>query len=238
LTSALLKVCNVTKKFGGLLALHDISFEVHKGEMLGVIGPNGSGKTTLFNVINGIYAPEAGKVFFDGRDITGLAPHRICRLGLARVYQIPQPFWNMTVTENLLVAARHGAQLSKSEAKELVAGILESVGLSEKENLLAKELLLFDLKRLELARALAIKPKLILIDELASGLDEIAIKELLELVKRINNQGVTIILVEHDIEVLVKVVNRMMMLYKGEKVMEGDPLSVVNSEIVISTYLR
>jgi len=233
----LLKVDRLSKFFGGIRALNNVSFEVNKGEIFGVIGPNGSGKTTLFNVLNGIYKPDGGRILFDGKNITGLPSHRICQLGIARAYQIPQPFRKMTVKDNLLVAARYGARIGASDADEFVSKILEYTGLTDKKDRLADELLLFDLKKLELARALAAKPKLLLADELASGLDEVAVEKLMELVKQINRSGVTIILIEHDIKAITKTVNRMMVLHKGEKVAEGDPSSVMNSEIVANIYL-
>jgi branched-chain amino acid transport system ATP-binding protein len=233
----ILRVDRVSKFFGGLHALNNVSFEVRRGEVLGIIGPNGSGKTTLFNVMNGIYSPDQGRILFEGNDITGLPPHKICYFGIARTFQIPQPFWRMTVKENVMVAARFGARAKASDALRLVSKILEYVGLKDKMNYMAGELLLFDLKRLELARALVTEPKLLLIDELFAGLDEVAAEKLMELIKQIHKTGVTILLIEHDIKLVAETVNRMLVLHKGEKVAEGDPSSVISSENVANIYL-
>lgn len=233
----ILEVEGLTKFFGGLAAVKDVSFNVDQGQVLGIMGPNGAGKTTVFNLISGIYKPTSGRIRFRGQDVTGLPPHKICRLGIGRTYQIPRPFTNMTVLQNLMVAARHGRNLKKGEAEKEALRILAFCALLEKKDVLARDLMLLNLKRLELARALATKPALLLMDEVAAGLTEVEVEELLGLIESIHGNGTTIVLIEHVMKVMAKAVERLLILNEGGIFAEGEPLSIMKSEEVIKIYL-
>lgn len=235
---SILYVKNLTKRFGGLTAINNLTFYVEEGEILGLMGPNGAGKTTLFNIISGIYKPTSGTIEFQGIRIDNLSPEDIVRLGIARTYQIPRPFFNLTVFENLLVAALHGGRLNRYEAQKECEYILEITGLSDKRNVVARDLTLVDLRKLELARALACRPKLLLIDEVAAGLafPEIAIlQNLLRMLKE--EMKKTIIIIEHVISALVKVSDRLIVLHEGKKIAEGKPIDVIKDARVIEAYL-
>ncbi len=232
----ILSVHEITKRFGGLVALKDVSFEVQKGEVVGLMGPNGAGKTTLLNVIAGEYPPNAGTIKFKGRDITRCRPHQICHLGIARTYQIPQPFVTLTARENLLVSAVFGRKLKRTTAELEDDTLFDLVNLSEKKDILAGNLSILSLKRLELARALARNPELILLDEVAAGSNEAEIPKVLATLKEIRKMGITVILVEHVMRVMVHAVDRIVVIDKGMKIAEGAPKAVMCDSKVIEAY--
>jgi len=234
MTETLLSIQGVTKHFGGLTALSDVSFKVGRGEVIGLMGPNGAGNTTLLNVIAGEYAPDRGAVFFRGQDITNTPAHRVCHLGIARTYQIPQPF--VTLRENLLVSAVFGRGLRKASAAAQDDEILRFVGLAEKKETLAGSLPTLALKKLELARALSRKPDLLLLDEVAAGTTEREIPAILETMKRIREMGITIVIIEHVMKVLMNVVDRIVVLDKGMKICEGIPAAVLCDAKVMEAY--
>jgi len=232
----ILSVKGVTKRFGGLVALNDVSFDVRKGEVVGLMGPNGAGKTTLLNVIAGEYAPDAGAITFKGKDITGCPPHRACHLGMARTYQIPQPFVTLTAQQNLMVSAVFGRQLKRSTADIGYDKIFDLVGLLEKKETLAGDLPILSLKKLELARALARNPELLLLDEVAAGITEVEIPRVLATIQEIRKMGITVIIIEHVIKVLVNAVDRIVVVDKGTKIAEGAPMAVMNDGKVLEAY--
>jgi len=232
----MLSLRGVTKRFGGLVALRDVSFDVRRGEVVGLMGPNGAGKTTLLNIIAGEYAPDSGSVTFKGCDITGCPPHRACHLGIARTYQIPQPFVTLTALENLKVAAIFGRQLKRTIADLDYDKILGLVNLSEKKKTLAGDLSTLSLKKLELARALAREPELILLDEVAAGITEVEIPRVLATIQQIHDMGITVVIIEHVIKVLVNVVDRIVVIDKGMKIAEGPPAAVMNDGKVMEAY--
>jgi branched-chain amino acid transport system ATP-binding protein len=233
---AILTVKGVTKRFGGLVALGDVSFEVKKGEILGLMGPNGAGKTTLLNVIAGEYVPDKGGIFFKGHDITGMACHEVCRLGMARTYQIPQPFVTLTARQHLMVSAIFGRRAKKGGREDGHERILDLIGLSEKGDTPAGDLPILSLKKLELARALASGPELLLLDEVAAGTTEAEIPKILATIRAIREMGITIIIIEHVMKVLVNAVDRIMVMDKGMKICEGAPDAVMCDERVIAAY--
>jgi branched-chain amino acid transport system ATP-binding protein len=233
----LLEIDGLTKYFGGLGAVRDVSFRVDQGEVLGIMGPNGAGKTTVFNLISGVYRPTSGSVKFRENEITGFPPHKICRLGISRTYQIPQPFANMTALQNLVVAARHGGNMKGKEAQNEAMRILNFCGLLERKDALARDLTLLNLKRLGLARALATRPSLLLMDEVAAGLTDLEVEELLKLIQSIHENGICIVLIEHVMKVMAKAVQRLLVMNEGEVFAEGDPLSIMKSDEVIKIYL-
>ena len=233
----ILSVIKVNKHFGGLVAVVDLSFDVQAGEVLGLMGPNGAGKSTLLNIISGEYTPESGTVQFRGHDITTLPPHRICHLGIARTFQIPQPFVNLTVLQNLIVAAEYGRNLGKAAAENEALKMLDIVDLSEKKDMFARDLAAITLKRLELARALASDPTLLLLDEVAAGLTEEEIPRMLEILQQVRAMGITCILIEHVMRVMTKAVDRIIVLDKGMKIAEGTSNEVMEDRKVIEAYL-
>ena len=233
----ILVVEKLSKWFGNLAAVSNLSFTVEEGEILGMMGPNGAGKTTVFNLVTGVYPPNAGKVLYKGRDVTHVSASDRCRLGIGRTYQIPRPFENMTVFENLLVGAEYGANLKGKDAHRLSIEILDFTGLLSKKDWFAGKLNLLDRKRLELARALATQPNLLLIDEVAAGLTEAEIERLLEIVKAIQKKGVTIIWVEHILMMMNKGVDRLLVINGGQWLMCGDPQECMESKEVHDVYL-
>ncbi len=233
----ILSVAKLNMHFGGLAAICDLSLEVQAGEVLGLMGPNGAGKSTLLNIISGAYKPASGTITFKKHPITGLAPHKICRLGISRTYQIPQPFVNLTVQQNIMVAAEYGRGLGKAVAESEALKILDMVDLLGKKDVFARDLTAITLKRLELARALAMNPLLLLLDEVAAGLTEEEIPRILEILQRVRGMGVTCILIEHVMRVMTRAVDRIMVMDKGMKIAEGKPKEVMGDGKVIEAYL-
>lgn len=233
----LLRVDNVSKSYGTLKVTRDVSFSVEEGQTLGILGPNGAGKTTLFNLISGDVRVDAGSVTFAGQDVSALRPHQRCRAGIGRSYQVPHPFGNMTVFENLVTAACFGARLSERQAWDTAAGILDKTGLLLHANKPAGSLTLLNRKRLELARALATKPKLLLLDEIAGGLTEHEAAELVAELKRIKAEGTTMIWIEHVVHALMSIADRLLVINFGEKLAEGAPEAVMNNPDVRRVYM-
>jgi branched-chain amino acid transport system ATP-binding protein len=233
----ILRLDNLTRSFGSLKAVDGVNLAVAPGEALGIIGPNGAGKSTLFNLVTGLLRPDAGSIAFDGRDITRAPPRARCVAGIGRSFQIPHPFENLTVFENLLVAAVHGRRRREREVVDACGDILERTGLIAFANRRAGTLNLLGRKRLELARALAGAPRLLLLDEIAGGLTEAECAELVTLVKEINKSGMTIVWVEHIVHVLVAVVSRLVVLNFGRKIVEGEPRPVMASAEVREIYM-
>lgn len=232
----ILSIKGISKRFGGLVALDNVGFDVYPGEVVGLMGPNGAGKTTLLNIIAGEYAPDVGTILFRGQEITRYPPHQVCYLGIARTFQIPHPFTSLTVRENLLVSAVFGRRLKKKTAELEDEKIFDLVNLSEKKDTLAGNLPILSLKKLELARALARNPELLLLDELAAGSTEIEIPRILATLKEIRKMGITVILVEHVMKVMVNAVDRIVVIDKGVKIAEGEPNVVMNARKVIDAY--
>ena len=232
----LLSVNNVSRFFGGLAALTDVSFDVQKGEILGLIGPNGAGKTTLFNVINGFYGPSKGEVFFKGKNISHLKPNRICRLGVARTFQVVKPLRRMTVLDNVIASSFLRAK-TKAEAERGALEVLEFTGLHDERNLLSKGLPLGKRKRLEIARALATGPEMLLLDESFAGLNPSELNESVEIIAKIKKRGVTMMVIEHHMRVIMSISDRIVVLNYGEKIAEGSPREISNNPLVITAYL-
>jgi len=234
----ILQVQHVHKRFGGLQALSDVTFSLPKGQILGLIGPNGAGKTTLFNCINGIYAPEEGRIILQGQDITGWKPYRVAHLGLARTHQIVQPLDELTVLENVMAGACYGqASHPLGRAQAIADEVLTFVGLAVRRDALAASLNVAQKKRLELARALAAQPDLLLLDEVLAGLNPTEIAEMVEVVRQIRDQGITILIIEHVMHALMNVSDRVIVLDYGEQIAEGEPEEVANDPKVIEAYL-
>jgi len=234
---SLLTLNRVSKSYGALKVTDDISLSVNEGQTLGILGPNGAGKTTLFNLISGDVRVDAGTVSFDGRDVTMLRPHQRCRGGIGRSYQVPQPFGHMTVFENLVTAACFGGGQPEREAWVTARDVLAETGLLAKANTRAGSLTLLDRKRLELARALATRPKLLLLDEIAGGLTEHEAKELVDELKRIKSRGVTMIWIEHVVHALLSLADRLLVVNFGCKLAEGEPREVMNNPEVRRVYM-
>ncbi len=236
----MLAVEGLTKRFGGYLAVNQVSFEVRQGEILGLIGPNGSGKSTTFNLIAGALRPTGGAIRFDGRDIAGRAAHTICRAGIARTFQIPKPFRKLSLVENVALAAYYGASgtVSRAEAERRAAEALDLVGLPSDPAAATDGLGAAALKKLELARALATKPRLLLADESLGGLDSSEMERAADLLESIRSRaGVTIVWVEHIMSVLMRIVDRVIVLDHGEKIFEGAPAAAAADPRVIQVYL-
>jgi len=233
----ILALDKVSKRFGAIVIADRIELALAPGEALGIIGPNGAGKTTLFGIMTGTIAPDAGRVFFEGADITGATPSRRCIMGIARSFQIPQPFGDMTVFENLVVAAAFGARRREREAYGPCMDILEQCGLATKANRRAGSLTLIDRKRLELARALATHPRVLLLDEVAGGLTEHECAALVALIKELRRSGISIIWIEHVVHALLAAVDRLVVLHGGNFIAQGDPHAVIRSPAVADIYL-
>jgi branched-chain amino acid transport system ATP-binding protein len=233
----ILKLDNLSRSFGSLKAVDGVELEVGTGEALGIIGPNGAGKSTLFNLITGLLRPDSGVVQFDGSDITHAPPRARCIAGIGRSFQIPHPFENLTVFENLLVAAIHGRRQREADVVDACGDILTRTGLIAFANRRAGALNLLGRKRLELARALASAPRLLLLDEIAGGLTEAECLELVALIQEIKQSGVTIVWIEHIVHALVAVVSRLVVLNFGRKIVEGEPLTVMASDQVREIYM-
>jgi branched-chain amino acid transport system ATP-binding protein len=233
----ILSLEKITKRFGVIVIAEGIDLALAQGEALGIIGPNGAGKTTLFGIMTGTVAPDAGRVLFDGHDITHVPPPRRCIMGIARSFQIPQPFGSMSVFENLVVAAAFGDRRRERDVYPRCMEILAQCGLAEKANRPAGSLTLLDRKRLELARALATSPRVLLLDEVAGGLTEHECVALVELVRAVRATGVSIIWIEHVVHALVTAVDRLLVLHNGGFIAQGDPQTVIRSPAVAEIYL-
>ena len=233
----LLELSGVSKRFGAVIAADGISLSVAEGEALGIIGANGAGKSSLFNLVTGVLKPDAGTVTLAGRDVTAAAARDRCRAGIGRSFQIPKPFESLTVFENLLVARRFGTPDTDDDATDACAGVLERTGLLPKANIVAGRLTLLDRKRLELARALATSPKLLLLDEIAGGLTEAECGALVATIKGLNAEGITIVWIEHIVHALLSVVTRLAVLEFGKKIADGEPRTVMAEPQVRRSYL-
>jgi len=236
MNAPLLEVCNVTRRFGGLVATSDVSLAVAAGEILGLIGPNGAGKSTLFNMIAGLYPPSEGRILFGGEDVTRLSAPQRCALGIARTFQVVRSFDSMSVIENVIVGSLM-RKPSAAEARRDAERVLEFTGLARRAGALAVELTPPEKRRLEIARALATAPKLLLLDEALTGLTPAEAREGVELVRRIRQAGVTIVMVEHVMEVVMPLVDRAVVLNLGKVLAQGLPKDVVRDEAVIGAYL-
>jgi branched-chain amino acid transport system ATP-binding protein len=234
----ILEVQGVSKRFGGLQALTNVAFDLAEGHILGLIGPNGAGKTTLFNVINGVYKPDTGRIIFRGEDITGKPPYEAARRGLARTYQVVRPLQELTVRENVMVGACYGREKRHiGPAADIAGQVLETVGLGERADQLAGSLNVAQKKRLEMARTLAARPYLLLLDEVLAGLNPSEIAAMIETVQLIRNQGVTILMIEHVMQALMSLSDAVIVLDYGELIATGTPEEVVNNPQVIEAYL-
>jgi len=229
----------VTKYFGGLAAVSNVDFTINEGEVFGLIGPNGAGKTTLFNLISGAITPKSGNIRFNAEDITGLKPHRICKKGVSRTFQSVKIFPHMQVIENVLLGSTFGPSdpSSATDAAREAEYLLEFVGLSAMGTIPAQGLKLANKKRLEVARALATKPELLMLDELMAGLNSTEVIESMELVTRIREKGITIFMIEHVMKAIMSICDRIMVLHHGEKIAEGTPKEIATSKTVIQAYL-
>ncbi|MGA3172856.1 MAG: ABC transporter ATP-binding protein [Syntrophorhabdales bacterium] len=234
--AACLDVQGVTKLFGGLRANDDVHFRVEEGEIVSIIGPNGAGKSTLFNCITGFYKPNSGKVLFFGKDITRLRADKVCRMGIARTFQVVQVIGDMTVLENVMTGALLGC-VKIARARDKAEEVLAFTGLLEKKDRLGTELTIAEKKRLEVSMALATQPRLLMLDESMAGLTVVELREMMELIKAVRKSGVTLVVVEHVMEAVMEISDRVVVLNSGRKIMEGPPREVVSNPEVIRAYL-
>ncbi len=236
--SVLLQVRDVTKRFGGLQALTQVSFDLPKGQILGLIGPNGAGKTTLFNTINGVYKPDGGRVLFHGQDVTGKKPYHLAKMGMARTHQIVRPLNDLTVRENVMVGACFGHENRPlHQAREIADEVLTFVGLDARADQLAGSLNVAQKKRLEMARALAARPHLLLLDEVLAGLNPAEIDGMVQTILKIRDQGITILMIEHVMKAIMNVSDRIIVLDYGQLIAEGTPQEIAGNQRVIEAYL-
>jgi branched-chain amino acid transport system ATP-binding protein len=236
----LINVDGVTKRFGGLVALSNVDFTVDEGEIVGLIGPNGAGKTTLFNVISGTFPPTEGRIKFEGKDISRLGAYKICRLGVARTFQTPKPFPNMTVYENVFSSACFGCTEDKgySYGRQELNGILDKFGLTAKSMAYASGLTVFEMRMLEVARALSTKPRLLLLDEVMAGLNPTETASMIRIIKELRDkEGKTIFMIEHNMRAIMEIADRIIVLQQGMKIAEGTPKEIAKNPRVIKAYL-
>ncbi|QRG08653.1 ABC transporter ATP-binding protein [Xanthobacter dioxanivorans] len=236
MTRPLLQVREVSRWFGGLRAVDNVSFDLHEGEILGLIGPNGAGKTTMFETISGFHRPTAGTITFDGRDITGQPPHRLARMGIGRTFQIVQPFRDVSVLENV-VAGVVGPNKPVSDARGQARAVLERVKLDHRASILARNLALPEKKRLEVARALATRPRVLLLDEVMAGLTPAEIDEIMEILAGLRREGIALLIVEHVMRAIMSLSDRIVVMASGRKIAEGVPAVVAANDKVIEAYL-
>ena len=232
----LIEIRNVSKNFGGLSALTHVSFFLKHGEILGLIGPNGAGKTTLFNVVNGFYPPSRGEVFFKNEKISNLKPHQICKLGIARTFQVVRPLQRMTALDNVIASAFLRVK-NKSEAEGIALETMRFTGLYEDRHVVSKGLPLGKRKKLEITRALATRPEMLLLDESFAGLNPSEQNELIEIIRKVRANGITIMVIEHHMKVIMSISDRIVVLNYGEKIAEGTPKEIGNNPLVIQAYL-
>jgi len=233
----ILEVRGISKSFGGLVAVSDVSFNLAEGEILGLIGPNGAGKTTLFNVVNGVYRADQGTITFAGKDITRCSPDQVVHLGLARTHQIVKPLNDLTVLDNVTVGACFGREyLDMAAARKVASQVLQQVGL-ERTDMMARSLTIAGKKRLEIARALAAKPKLLLLDEVLAGLNPTEVAMMIELVRKIRDSGISVLMIEHLMQAIMSLSDRIVVLNLGRKLAEGRPDEVVHNSDVVECYL-
>ncbi|MBI1963075.1 MAG: ABC transporter ATP-binding protein [Candidatus Rokubacteria bacterium] len=226
----------VSKHFGGLTAVREVSLQVRAGDLLGIIGPNGAGKTTLFNVIAGYYRPDGGRVLLDGRDVAGQPPHAICRLGLTRTFQIVKPFGNLSVGDNVMIGALNRLR-SVRAARVEAERVIETCGLTAQAGAPAKTLPVGLRKRLEVARALATRPRLLLLDEVMAGLNPAELAGIIELIRRLHADGLTLIVIEHIMAAMMRLAQRIVVLHHGETIAEGTPAEITRDRRVVDAYL-
>jgi branched-chain amino acid transport system ATP-binding protein len=232
----LIEIRDVSKNFGGLAALTHVSFFLRQGEILGLIGPNGAGKTTLFNVVNGFYPPSRGEVFYKSEKISDLKPHQICKLGIARTFQVVRPLQRMTALDNVIASSFLRAS-NKKEAEEMALETMRFTGLYEDRHLVSKGLPLGKRKKLEITRALATRPEMLLLDESFAGLNPSEQNELIEIIRKVRANGITIMVIEHHMKVIMSISDRIVVLNYGEKIAEGTPKEIGNNPLVIQAYL-
>jgi branched-chain amino acid transport system ATP-binding protein len=233
---ALLEVKGITKRFGGLVAVNDLSLSLDKGQILGLIGPNGAGKTTAFNMISGFYKPDEGDIQFDGKRINGLRPDQVCKLGLSRTFQVVKPFPQLSVRDNVMVGAYNRTN-SRRESRQKAEEIIDFLGMSDISEMTAGSLSVAYRKRLEIAKALATDPKIILLDEAMAGLRPTETDHMIDLVRQVSKQGIALLLVEHVMRVIMSLAERIVVIHHGEKIAEGEPQEIVQDKAVIDAYL-
>jgi branched-chain amino acid transport system ATP-binding protein len=233
---SILNVTNLNKRFGGLTAISKLSFELGKGEILGLIGPNGAGKTTVFNCLSGFHTPDTGEMIFSGKSLLGMQPYQVCQAGLARTFQIVKPFLTISVLDNVMVGAML-RETSIKKAREASMEIIQWAGLGPMAHKEAEGLPLPLRKRLEMARALATRPKLLLLDEVMAGLNPTEVSEIIELIREVNKKGVSVLLIEHVMQGVMALSERVLVINYGSRIAEGTPVEVVKNEKVIEAYL-
>ncbi len=233
---ALLEVTGITKRFGGLVAVNDLNLSLDKGQILGLIGPNGAGKTTAFNMISGFYKPDEGDITFEGKNITGLRPDQVCKLGLTRTFQVVKPFPQLSVRDNVMVGAYNRTN-NRRESRQKAEEIIEFLGMQDVVDMTASSLSVAYRKRLEIAKALATDPKIILLDESMAGLRPIETDHMIDLVRQVSNQGIALLLVEHVMRVIMSLAERIVVIHHGEKIAEGEPQEICQDKAVIDAYL-
>lgn len=236
---SILGVENLSKSFGGLMAISNLDFALEEGKILGLIGPNGSGKTTLFNLITGFLKPDTGRITFDGREITGLAPFKVCSAGIARTFQLNKPFGSMTALENVMVGRIYGNEAARSVEQAITESesILSLTGLYKKRLMRPAAMGVVDRKRLEVARALATKPRILLIDEMMAGLNSREIEDAMQFLEGVRNSGITLLVVEHVMKAILGISDSVMVLCAGKKIAEGTPQDIVQNKQVLEAYL-